>query len=198
MREKVTALRARLGEALRSEFQAAQERGAQRLADGLAPYARFVRAEQERWDNVRATLTAWRGRAANLTTAVRRDRGATGDPEPTSGTDVSAFRYKLGEAHAALRARNKVVTGFRAESPSARWATLRSRGPGSGPDCRGSEQDKSRDRRASLTVVTAKSGNEMHRVPFQWLCGHRGLHVFQRVNGNWQVVASAQVPIPRP
>ena len=86
MREKVTALRARLGEALRSEFQAAQERGAQRLADGLAPYARFVRAEQERWDNVRATLTAWRGRAANLTTAVRRDRGATGDPEPTSGT----------------------------------------------------------------------------------------------------------------
>jgi small GTP-binding protein len=86
MRGKVTALRASLGEALRSEFQAAQERGAQRLADGLAPYARFVRAEQERWDNVRAMLTAWRGRAANLTTAVRRDRGATGDPEPTTGT----------------------------------------------------------------------------------------------------------------
>ena len=27
---------------------------------------------------------------------------------------------------------------------------------------------------------------------------HRSLHVFQRVNGNWQVVASAQVPIPQP
>jgi len=26
---------------------------------------------------------------------------------------------------------------------------------------------------------------------------HRSLHVFQRMNGNWQVVASAQVPIPR-
>ena len=83
---KGDGLRARLGEALRSEFQAAQERGAQRLADGLAPYARFVRAEQERWDNVRAMLTAWRGRAANLTTAVKRDRGATRNPEPTTGT----------------------------------------------------------------------------------------------------------------
>lgn len=27
---------------------------------------------------------------------------------------------------------------------------------------------------------------------------HRSLRVFQRVNGNGQVVASAQVPIPRP
>jgi ketosteroid isomerase-like protein len=26
---------------------------------------------------------------------------------------------------------------------------------------------------------------------------HRSLHVFQRNNGNWQVVASAQVPIPQ-
>jgi ketosteroid isomerase-like protein len=26
---------------------------------------------------------------------------------------------------------------------------------------------------------------------------HRSLHVFQRTNGNWQVVASAQVPIPQ-
>lgn len=26
---------------------------------------------------------------------------------------------------------------------------------------------------------------------------HRSLHVFQRKNGNWQVVASAQVPIPQ-
>jgi ketosteroid isomerase-like protein len=26
---------------------------------------------------------------------------------------------------------------------------------------------------------------------------HRSLHVFQRTSGNWQVVASAQVPIPQ-
>lgn len=26
---------------------------------------------------------------------------------------------------------------------------------------------------------------------------HRSLHVFQRIDGNWQVVASAQVPIPQ-
>jgi small GTP-binding protein len=72
MREKVTALRARLVDALRSEFQAVRERGAQRLADGLAPYSRFVRAEQARWNEVRAALAGWRGRAGCLTAAVER------------------------------------------------------------------------------------------------------------------------------
>jgi small GTP-binding protein len=72
MREKVTALRARLVTALRTEFEATQERGAQRLADALAPYARFVRAEHARWDEVRATLAAWRGQAGRLLEAVQR------------------------------------------------------------------------------------------------------------------------------
>jgi small GTP-binding protein len=70
MREKVTALRATLATALRGEFDAARERGVQRLADGLAPYSRFVRAEQQKWGDVRATLGAWRGRAAQLMAAV--------------------------------------------------------------------------------------------------------------------------------
>ena len=70
MREKVTALRAMLATALRGEFDAARERGVQRLADGLAPYSRFVRAEQQKWGEVRASLAGWRGRAAQLLSQV--------------------------------------------------------------------------------------------------------------------------------
>ena len=70
LRDKVTALRARLIDALRTEFQATQERSAQRLADALAPYSRFVRAEHGRWDEVRATLASWRDRATRLLASV--------------------------------------------------------------------------------------------------------------------------------
>jgi small GTP-binding protein len=72
LREKVTTLRARLGAALRSEFDNAQSRNAQRLADGLAPYARFVRAEHARWSEVRTDLEQWRQKAAGLTGTVQR------------------------------------------------------------------------------------------------------------------------------
>jgi small GTP-binding protein len=72
MREKVTTLRARLVDALKSEFQAAHERGTQRLADGVAPYSRFVRAEQARWTEVKAALATWRERASRLTSAIER------------------------------------------------------------------------------------------------------------------------------
>jgi small GTP-binding protein len=72
MRDKVTALRARLVAALRTEFQATRERSAQRLADALAPYSRFVRAEHGRWDEVRTTLAGWRDRAARLLGDVGR------------------------------------------------------------------------------------------------------------------------------
>ena len=41
------------------------------------------------------------------------------------------------------------------------------------------------------TATTTEGGQQVKE-------SHRSLHVFQRVNGNWQVVASAQVPIPRP
>ena len=72
MRAKITALRARLSDTLRAEFTAAHERGARRLADGLAPYARFVRAEQGRWEGLRDQLAAWRGRAASLMAGLER------------------------------------------------------------------------------------------------------------------------------
>jgi hypothetical protein len=40
------------------------------------------------------------------------------------------------------------------------------------------------------TSTTTEGGKQVKE-------SHRSLHVFQRNNGNWQVVASAQVPIPQ-
>ncbi len=53
MREKVSALVADLSKALGAAFARAQERSAQRFADAVGPYARFVRAEHERWQHQR-------------------------------------------------------------------------------------------------------------------------------------------------
>jgi hypothetical protein len=64
MQQKVTALRERLAGALRTEFERAQEQSGQRIANAVDPYSRFVRAEQERWQNARTTLAALRDRAA--------------------------------------------------------------------------------------------------------------------------------------
>jgi len=64
MRQKVTALRARLAGALRTEFERAQEQSAARIANAVDPYSRFVRAEQGRWLDARTTLGALRDRAA--------------------------------------------------------------------------------------------------------------------------------------
>jgi hypothetical protein len=63
MQEKVSALRVKLAEALRSEFERAQEQGRSRIDDAVAPYSRFVRAERERWTGARAALSALRDRA---------------------------------------------------------------------------------------------------------------------------------------
>lgn len=40
------------------------------------------------------------------------------------------------------------------------------------------------------TTTTTESGKQVTE-------SHRSLHVFQRKNGNWQIVANAQVPIPQ-
>jgi small GTP-binding protein len=82
MRSKVTALREKLVAALRSEFEATQERSAQRLADGLAPYSRFVRAEHARWAEYQAALSEWRGRARRLLSAVDQATGSQPVAEP--------------------------------------------------------------------------------------------------------------------
>lgn len=67
---KLTDLRERLTGALRGEFETARDRSAHRLADGIAPYSRFVRAEQSKWVEVRAALESWRARAAALLTVT--------------------------------------------------------------------------------------------------------------------------------
>jgi small GTP-binding protein len=64
MQQKISALRARLAGALRTEFERAQEQGATRMANAVDPYSRFVRAEQTRWLDARAALSGLRDRAA--------------------------------------------------------------------------------------------------------------------------------------
>jgi hypothetical protein len=72
LRKKMSALRERLVTALRTEFERAQERSVQRLTDAIAPYARFVRAEQTRWDELRTRLAEMRDRIATLSAEIRR------------------------------------------------------------------------------------------------------------------------------
>ncbi len=62
LEEKVAALRASLETALRTEFERAQEQSRQRLGEAVAPYARFVRAEERRWSEAQRTLSALRER----------------------------------------------------------------------------------------------------------------------------------------
>jgi len=64
LQEKLTDLRQRLTASLSSEFARAQEMSAQRLQDLVAPYARFVRAEETRWRDAERTLTALQQRTA--------------------------------------------------------------------------------------------------------------------------------------
>ena len=63
MQEKVSALRVKLAEALRSEFERAQEQGRARIDEAVAPYSRFVRAERERWTEAGGALASLRDRA---------------------------------------------------------------------------------------------------------------------------------------
>ena len=64
MKRKVSDLRERLGAALRTEFVRAQEQSAERIANAVDPYSRFVRAEQARWLEARTTLGTLRDRAS--------------------------------------------------------------------------------------------------------------------------------------
>ena len=66
LKEKVSALRERLATALRAEFERAQMHSHQRLDDVVAPYSRFVRAEQERWTSAREVLGTLRDQAASV------------------------------------------------------------------------------------------------------------------------------------
>ncbi len=66
MQEKVSQLRARLSEAMRTEFERARERGRTRLDEAMAPYSRFVRAERDRWTEAKSILSSLRDQAATF------------------------------------------------------------------------------------------------------------------------------------
>jgi small GTP-binding protein len=66
LEEKLAALRARLRATLDAEFQRARERSQLRLGDAVAPYSRFVRAEEERWRDAQHVLRSLGERAAAL------------------------------------------------------------------------------------------------------------------------------------
>ena len=60
LRGKIRSLRETLSHALRTQFAAEMERSAARLRESIAPYSRFVRAEQESLTEQRASLTGLR------------------------------------------------------------------------------------------------------------------------------------------
>jgi len=70
LNEKVAALRARLTSALRAEFARARERSGHRLRDAVAPYARFVDAEQRRWSDAQQSLIRLREATASFLTEL--------------------------------------------------------------------------------------------------------------------------------
>jgi small GTP-binding protein len=67
---KVAALRATLAASLKTEFDRAREASSRRLTDAVAPYARFVQAEERRWTAARDQLTALAARLAALLAGV--------------------------------------------------------------------------------------------------------------------------------
>ena len=66
LQEKIVGLRTQLSTALRTEFEGAQEQSAHRLRDAIAPYARFVRAEEQRWRDAQHILATLRDRMTAL------------------------------------------------------------------------------------------------------------------------------------
>ena len=70
LRSKVTALRETLAKALREQFQKEVARSHDRLAEGIAPYSRFVRAEQQSLTGLRDTLVQLTGALAALQARV--------------------------------------------------------------------------------------------------------------------------------
>jgi small GTP-binding protein len=66
LQEKIGALRVQLSTALKTEFEGAQDLSAERLTDAIAPYARFVRAEEQRWRHAQRALATLRDRTAGF------------------------------------------------------------------------------------------------------------------------------------
>ena len=86
LQDKLTALRERLTTSLTAEFKRAQEMSTQRLQDLVAPYARFVRAEETRWRDAERSLTALQQRTAAALAALRGVDAGSAISAPTSSS----------------------------------------------------------------------------------------------------------------
>jgi len=67
LRGKIAALRVQLVDSLTQQFDHEVERSLRRIADAVAPYSRFVRAEQQRLAEVGAELDQVAAQLAALT-----------------------------------------------------------------------------------------------------------------------------------
>jgi hypothetical protein len=76
LQAKIAALQSELGAALRSEFERAQAQSAERLTDAVAPYGRFVRAEEQRWKDAQRTLATLRERLSTLSAQIAHSADA--------------------------------------------------------------------------------------------------------------------------
>jgi hypothetical protein len=74
MRRKVTDLRERLSQALRSQFATEISRSGDRIRESIAPYSRFVRAERDKLQDVEQQLREIAGELAAL--RARLDQAA--------------------------------------------------------------------------------------------------------------------------
>ncbi|MGI8673090.1 MAG: dynamin family protein, partial [Luteitalea sp.] len=70
LRQKVQDLRATLSGALTEQFGKEVQRSTEQLNEGIAPYSRFVRAEQQSLSTVRDTLASLQARVAALRNRV--------------------------------------------------------------------------------------------------------------------------------
>jgi small GTP-binding protein len=70
LRDKISTLRRTLGQALQQQFQKEMARSQERVTDGIAPYSRFVRAEQQSLTGTRARLEELRHALASLESLV--------------------------------------------------------------------------------------------------------------------------------
>jgi ABC-type transport system involved in cytochrome bd biosynthesis fused ATPase/permease subunit len=57
LRQKITNLRQQLTQSLRTQFEHEMERGILNIKDAIAPYSRFVRAEQRKLEDVQSKLS---------------------------------------------------------------------------------------------------------------------------------------------
>jgi hypothetical protein len=72
MRVKIANVRARLSEALRTQFLAEIKRSGDRIREGIAPYSRFIRAEGDKLKIVDQELREISAAIASLRARIER------------------------------------------------------------------------------------------------------------------------------